>query len=262
VVVAKSAWDLAVECVEEALEGGVVPSLAHLGRLGQLGSLPSFVAALLAGDEPCALGDDYARERESLGLAPAEIAAELLVLGRVLERAGEPVAREALDTCLVAYVARVTGDLAERASRDGLTGLLNHRAFHTRVTDEIARARRYRGRLALVVFDLDGFKETNDTEGHAEGDRLLRAFAAALTATARQSDPVGRLGGDEFAALLVQGDASSVAAFRERLAERLPSGVAVSSGAAYLPEVPFAADRLFALADRRLYEAKATRRAA
>lgn len=258
-VATKSPWDLAVECVEEALETEATPSLEQLGRLGQLGSLPSFVAALLAGDEPRSLAEDYARERESLGLAPVEIAAELLVLGRVLDRAGELGAREALDSCITAYVGRVTGELAERASRDPLTGLLNHRAFHSRVADEIARARRYRGSVALVLLDLDGFKEVNDRDGHAEGDRLLRAFAAALVGTARQSDPVGRLGGDEFGALLVQGDAASVGAFLVRLQERLPEELAVSAGAAYLPEVPFAAERLFALADRRLYERKRAR---
>ena len=258
---AKTSWDLAVECVEEALETRAAPSLAHLGRLGQLGSLPSFVAALLAGDEPRQLAYDYARERESLGLGPAEIAGELLVLGRVLDRADESMAREAVDECVVAYVERVTGELAEQASRDALTGLLNHRAFHRRAADEIARARRYRARLALVLFDLDGFKATNDDEGHAEGDRLLRSFASALSATARQTDPVGRLGGDEFGALLVQGDSDSVAAFLERLGERMPEGVSTSAGAAYLAEVPFAADRLFALADRRLYEAKGRRAA-
>ena len=64
------AWDLAVECVEDALASGAVPSLERLGRLGQLGSLPSFIAALEEGDDPEGLADDFARERESLGLAP------------------------------------------------------------------------------------------------------------------------------------------------------------------------------------------------
>ena len=88
-VVRTSAWDLAVECVEQALADGVVPSLERLGRLGQLGTLPSFVASLDGDEDPVELADDHARERESLGLAPAEVAAELLVLGRVLDRHGE-----------------------------------------------------------------------------------------------------------------------------------------------------------------------------
>ena len=92
-VVRTSAWDLAVESVEQALADGVVPSLERLGRLGQLGTLPSFVASLDGDEDPVELADDHARERESLGLAPAEVAAELLVLGRVLDRHGETEAR-------------------------------------------------------------------------------------------------------------------------------------------------------------------------
>src|SRR5687767_12444215 len=83
-----SAWDLAVECVEDELSAHATPSLERLGRLGQLGSLPSFVASLPCEEDLSALVDDHAREREGLGLAPAEIAAELLTLGRVLGRNG------------------------------------------------------------------------------------------------------------------------------------------------------------------------------
>jgi diguanylate cyclase (GGDEF)-like protein len=261
-VVKASAWDLAVECVELALEEGVAPSLTHLGRLGQLGSLPSFVAALSAGDDPTSLAEDFARERESLGLAPSEIVAELLVLGRVFARVNEPDhVREALDRCLASYVARVTGELADRASRDPLTGLLNHEAFHSRLGTETARVRRYRGRLALVLFDLDRFKETNDLAGHQEGDRLLRAFATALLATVRETDAAGRLGGDEFGALLLEVESGAVAAFLARLRLRLAEGPAFSAGAAFQPQEGSTAEGLLSLADRRLYADKATRAA-
>ena len=255
-VVKASAWDLAVECLEEALAEGAVPSLERLGRLGQLGTLPSFVAALDGGDDPAALAEDHARERESLGLAPAEVAAELLVLGRVLERHGETAARRALDLCLVAFVERVTGELAERARRDPLTGVLNHRAFHSRLAADATRARRYRGRLAVLVFDLDRFKETNDREGHQEGDRLLRAFAAALAGTARETDSVGRVGGDEFAAVLLEAGPETAGAFLTRLHERLAGSVAFSGGAAFLPGDGTDAAALIEAADRRLYEVK------
>jgi diguanylate cyclase (GGDEF)-like protein len=250
-----------VESIERALEEGVAPSLTHLGRLGQLGSLPSFIAALGGDDDPTALAEDFARERESLGLAPSEVAGELLVLGRILDSHGETEAREALDRCLVAYVARVTGELADRARRDPLTGLLNHEAFHARLTAEVARARRYRGRLALVLLDLDSFKETNDSAGHQEGDRLLRAFAAALAATARETDAIGRLGGDEFGALLLEVEAGTVAAFLARLRMRLPDGPAASAGAAFLPEDGSTPEQLLSLADRRLYADKSARAA-
>jgi diguanylate cyclase (GGDEF)-like protein len=260
-VLRQSAWDLAVECVDEALACGATPSLERLGRLGQLGSLPSFIAALSHEEDLAVLVDDYARERESLGLAPGEIAAELLMLGRVLGRHGEEEARAALERCVVAYVERVTGELAERARRDPLTGLLNHRAFHMQLHAEAVRARRYRGRIALVAFDLDRFKETNDREGHQEGDRLLRAFATALAATVRETDFAGRTGGDEFAALLLEAGPETVEGFLARLRERLTEGVAFSAGAAHLPEECSAAEQLLEAADRRLYEDKTARAA-
>jgi diguanylate cyclase (GGDEF)-like protein len=259
-VVRTSAWDLAVESVEDALADGVVPSLERLGRLGQLGTLPSLVAAL-HGEDPEGLAADHARERESLGLAPAEVAAELLVLGRVLDRHGEPEARRALDRCVVAYVERVTAELAERARRDPLTGALNHRAFHARLLAESARAQRYRGRAALLLFDLDRFKETNDREGHQEGDRLLRAFAAALTGTARETDVVGRLGGDEFAVLLIEAGPETAGSFLSRLYERLPQEISASAGAAFLPADALEPADLMAAADRRLYADKRARAA-
>jgi len=260
-VVKMSAWDLAVECVERALEEDAAPSLAHLGRLGQLGSLPSFIAALGDEEEPSALADDFARERESLGLAPSEVAAELLVLGRILDGHGENEAREVLDRCLAAYVARVTGELAEQARRDPLTGLLNHEAFHARLAVEAARARRYRGRIALVLLDLDRFKETNDRDGHQEGDRQLRVFANALVATARETDAVGRLGGDEFGALLLEVEPCAVTAFLSRLRGHLAEGPAASAGIAFLPEEGSTSEQLVAIADRRLYADKAARAA-
>jgi diguanylate cyclase (GGDEF)-like protein len=261
-VVKASAWDLAVECIERALDEGVAPSLVRLGRLGQLGSLPSFVAALGDDDDPSSLAEDFARERESLGLSPSEIVGELLVLGRVFARVNErECVRDALDRCIAAYVARVTGELAERARRDPLTGLLNHEAFHSRLAAEAARARRYRGRLALVLFDLDRFKEANDRHGHQEGDRLLRVFAAALEGTARATDSLGRLGGDEFGALLLEADAATANAFLARLQARLPDGPVASAGAAFLPEEGTTPEQLLSLADRRLYAEKPARAA-
>ena len=252
-----AAWDLAVECVEETVRTDAAPSLARLGQLGQLGSLPAFIAGLEDEDDLGTLLAGHAREREGLGVAPNEVVAELLALGRVLERHGETAAREALDACVLLYFARVTGELAERVRRDPLTGLLNHRAFHAVVASEVARARRYRARLALVLFDLDRFKETNDREGHLEGDRRLQSFAAVLTATLRETDAVGRVGGDEFAALLLQADAGAVHAFLARLRARLPDGISVSAGAAEVSEDCETPEQLFALADRRLYANKA-----
>lgn len=219
------------------------------------------VVASLSPDEAAQALIRHADEREQFGIAPSEVVADLLALGSLLKCRGGRSARPALNAAVVAYVARVTEELAERAQRDPLTGVLNHAAFHSRLTAETARARRYGGCLALVLFDVDHFKETNDRRGHQEGDRLLRALAASLAATVRETDAVGRLGGDEFGALLLETDESRLAVFLDRLYERLPPAVAVSAGAAFFPDESSTADQLVALADRRLYARKAARAA-
>jgi diguanylate cyclase (GGDEF)-like protein len=218
------------------------------------------VVASLTPDEAAHALARHADEREQLGIAPIDVVADLLALGRLLKCRGGQSARPALDAAVVAYVARVTGELAERAQRDPLTGVLNHAAFHSRLTAETARTRRYGGRLALVLFDVDRFKEMNDRRGHPEGDRLLRALASALSGTTRETDAVGRLGGDEFGALLLEADKPRVDAFLARLYDRLPQELAVSTGVAFFPDEA-TAEELVALADRRLYARKAARAA-
>ena len=257
----RAAWDLAAEAVDEAVSTGAASSLERLGRLGQVGTLATLIEAL--GDEEALAGAAiaHARERVGVGFAHGEVIAELLALARVLERHGRRRAGEAIDWCILLLFERVTAELGDRARRDPLTGVLNHQAFHAAVGAELARARRYRGRLALVLFDLDRFKETNDRQGHAEGDRVLRAFAALLADTVRRDDAVGRLGGDEFGALLLQAEPWAVDAFLLRLRAKLPETVSASAGAAFAAEVKGAAEELFELADRRLYADKLVRAA-
>ena len=256
-----ASWDLAAETVDEARSFGGVPSLDRLGRLGQLGPLSALVDALRDDEALAGAAIAHAREREGVGLAAGEIVAELLALGRVLTRHGRAEEREAVDWCLLLLFERVTSDLGEQARRDPLTNVLNHAAFHALLHTEVARALRYRGRLALVLLDLDRFKQINDTEGHAEGDRLLRAFAAVLGDSVRESDTVGRLGGDEFGVLLVQAEPLATSAFLERLRSRLPEGLSASAGVAYLSDIKGSTVELFALADERLYLDKTSRAA-
>lgn len=212
-------------------------------------------------DDPVGALVSRARERQEEGIAPNVIVGELLALGRVYERRGDRDARAKVDAAVEQYVGLVTGRLAERARRDSLTGLLNHAAFHARLKAETARARRYNGRLALALFDLDQFKETNDREGHQEGDRLLREFARALAVTVRESDSVGRLGGDEFGAILLETEPKRLASFLDRLYGRLPPEISVSAGAAFFPTEASTVDQLVAHADERLYAHKAARAA-
>ena len=119
---------------------------------------------------------------------------------------------------------------------------MNRRAFFARFDDELARARRARTPVTLVLYDLDGFKAINDEHGHPTGDVALRAFAEGLETNLRASDSVGRIGGDEFALILVGADVQHEASILERLSTTLASGgpgttgVCASFGAARFPE--------------------------
>jgi diguanylate cyclase (GGDEF)-like protein len=90
----------------------------------------------------------------------------------------------------------------ELIDTDGLTGLLNHRAFQMRIRAEAARAEREGRPISLVMIDLDRFKEFNDAHGHPAGDRLLASVAAHLRRQVRPYDAVCRHGGEEFAVIL------------------------------------------------------------
>jgi diguanylate cyclase (GGDEF)-like protein len=113
---------------------------------------------------------------------------------------------------LAAEVARLEAELAvmrarvaeleSRAERDPLTGVLNRRGFERELARVGSYVRRYGGGAALIYLDLDGFKPVNDRYGHAAGDAVLVAVAAALVTAVRASDAVARIGGDEFAVLL------------------------------------------------------------
>jgi diguanylate cyclase (GGDEF)-like protein len=92
--------------------------------------------------------------------------------------------------------------LAEAAAVDNLTGLMNRRAFDRRLAEEVARSQRYGSPLSLLMMDLDGFKQVNDSFGHSSGDALLRAVGVLLGSELRTADVAVRFGGDEFALIL------------------------------------------------------------
>jgi diguanylate cyclase (GGDEF)-like protein/PAS domain S-box-containing protein len=96
--------------------------------------------------------------------------------------------------------------LAHMADHDPLTGLLNRRGFQRELASHLARIARYGATGALLILDLDNFKDFNDTRGHSAGDELIVSLAQALRARMRESDVIARLGGDEFAVLLPNGD--------------------------------------------------------
>ncbi|MCO8271097.1 GGDEF domain-containing protein [Actinoplanes sp. TRM 88003] len=112
----------------------------------------------------------------------------------------------------------VQSETAEAAETDGLTGLANRSRLHDELAHALQRASRTGDTVAVLLIDLNGFKQINDTLGHRAGDGLLVAVAEAMRHSVRQDDLVGRLGGDEFAVLLrTAGDESAAGAVAQRI---------------------------------------------
>ncbi len=116
---------------------------------------------------------------------------------------------------------RQLSSYTEEARTDPLTGALNRRAFEEQCAAEIQRARRYGQNISCIVFDLDRFKEINDTYGHSVGDAVLQAVAEILLNNGRQSDVVCRYGGDEFCVALPDSTETEAARWAERIQEKV-----------------------------------------
>jgi diguanylate cyclase (GGDEF)-like protein len=146
--------------------------------------------------------------------------------------------------------------LEELAVRDPLTGVGNYRLLTERLDYEIARHRRSGACLSVVLFDLDGFKEINDTLGHQVGDRVLVDVARALSGCVREHDTVARQGGDEFSIIAPETDAEQVwqlAARAQEAVSAMANGcLSTGVGVATFPTEAADSDRLLALADADL----------
>jgi len=151
------------------------------------------------------------------------------------------------------------------ATTDYLTELPNARSLFVHLDRELARCRRLNSSLAVMVCDLDGFKQINDRFGHLEGNRILRHFSKSLQGSCREYDYVARMGGDEFV-LVAPGLSGSAAQIRgiclnelANMAGREICGedlLSVSVGFAFYPEDGTDAEKLLAEADRRMYMQK------
>jgi len=156
--------------------------------------------------------------------------------------------------------------LESLALMDPLTGLANRRLLADRMSMALSHARRNTSTMAVVYLDLDGFKQVNNTFGHAAGDELLKMVAARLLATVREEDTVARLGGDEFIMglwhLSSADDAASVASkvidvvSQPYDIEGHAVSITASAGIGIYPLHGEDADTLMRSADGALYEAK------
>jgi diguanylate cyclase (GGDEF)-like protein len=168
---------------------------------------------------------------------------------------------------IVQYLKRRNDDLLERLSKaartDPLTGLMNRQGFDEAITRELTRGERNGAPTALIVLDIDRFKDINDRSGHAAGDEALMSVGATVSQVARGVDTLARIGGDEFAIILPDTHAGGALGFAERLREAvaLPSrsglAVTLSLGIAQATVDGQTADRLVRAADAALYQAKA-----
>jgi diguanylate cyclase (GGDEF)-like protein len=161
---------------------------------------------------------------------------------------------------------RAEARIAEMATHDELTGLANRTLFRERLAQAFGRTQRYGEPFALLMLDLDGFKQINDSLGHPVGDEVLKEIAIRLQFCVRETDTVARLGGDEFAILQAQATTQDEAA---ELAQRILDAVAepieinghklevgTSIGIAFAPRDAADQDQLVAKADQALYEGK------
>jgi diguanylate cyclase (GGDEF)-like protein/putative nucleotidyltransferase with HDIG domain len=171
------------------------------------------------------------------------------------------------EAAVVIENARIYERAKQRANTDELTGLFNHRYFHQRLDEEIARSSRFGHVFSLILFDLDLFKTYNDIHGHLAGDDILKQVAQHIKLAIRRIDIGVRYGGDEFAVILPQTSVDDAHVLAERLRHRIESrtdskGIPVtcSMGVASWPTDGVMREDIVQAADGALYYAKQTGR--
>ncbi len=166
-----------------------------------------------------------------------------------------------------AAIAVDNAQLYELATKDGLTKLYIHRHFYYLLESEIKRVQRYHHVLSLLMMDIDGFKQVNDTYGHLVGDMVLKEIATTIQKTIRHVDIPARYGGEEFAIILPETQATNALIIAERLRQKISEikvkvdettfvSPTVSIGVA---EYPNAADNIkdiIDMADKAMYLSK------
>jgi GAF domain-containing protein len=260
--------------VEQRLSDPALPGSTRDSML-RFGDRTYLNVPLVFSDEPIGLLVLVERERER------HFAADEVALAQAL---GEQAA-SAIEH------ARLYRAVQEQAVTDGLTGLFNHRHFYERLSQEVARARRYGSPVSLLMLDIDDFKSFNDRFGHVMGDEVLRGVADILTTQLRHgADLAARYGGEEFAVILPStaiaggglrppgapqdaadgapppGHLDGAVAVAERIRQQVETGsvlskgragrLTVSVGVAAFPKPAVDVEQLVRHADEALYAAK------
>lgn len=230
-------------------------------------------AAVISAGKAMALPDDNPEAPSWLAMP---LVAQKETMGVLLVSQPAGIVRTGKDTELLQFVAaqaamairrRNLGDELLRLARyDQLTGLANRRLFEDRMEAVLARCRRKQRRTAVLFIDLDGFKQVNDTLGHAVGDLLLQHVAQQLRHSVREVDTVARLGGDEFVILLEEVEEeqqANVVADMVRRALLRPASVSgrlmqvrASIGLAFYPDHGLEASHILRHADQAMYREK------
>jgi diguanylate cyclase (GGDEF)-like protein/PAS domain S-box-containing protein len=213
IVRANAAMGRLVGCPEDALAGRTLVQLLHPDDLALLRIA---FAQLRHGVCP-ELGTEVRLLRSDGVRADASLHATPLRAGRGRQH----VLVQLLD---VSERKRAEARLRHLAEHDALTGLPNRRRFARELDRHVAHARRYGAEGAVIVLDVDHFKQINDRGGHEAGDRLLAHVADTLRARLRDTDVLARLGGDEFAILLPRGDRAAAGAVARSLVATIHEG--------------------------------------
>ena len=203
---------------------------------------------------------------EDVAVAAMRTGAHDYIMKGSLMRLAPAVERELRDATVRRERRAAEQRLAHLAYHDALTDLPNRALLCDRLDQAARVANREGTTLALLLLDLNGFKEINDTFGHHAGDRVLQCVAARLRATLREADTVARLGGDEFAVLLPSADIDGALLAAQKILDEIAGpcviegrqlSVRASLGIACLPKHGSSADTLLRKADIAMYVAKA-----
>lgn len=221
-----------------------------------------FLLLLVVAGTASALGLYIVRPLERLAEGAAEVAMGDLRVDLPAAGGGEVGALTNVFNHMVRRLREGRRELERLSVTDGLTGLTNHRALMQRLQEEAMRSARSKHPFAVIMGDVDHFKQYNDDFGHPAGDEVLKRIAAVLRDATRAIDCVGRYGGEEFAVLLPETDAAGAMEVAERIRARVAGEgfpnrtMTMSIGVAEFPRDGERPEMVVAAADAALYEAK------